>query len=122
MTITTPLLSAEEARLVRDTEPSFSNRQGIDLPSKLNDFAAEVAAEVGDIQSGSGTVLNGATTAVIAVGTEFNGAIAVVSFAEAPVAASKIWAGPVAGGNLTVAIDVDNTADVDFHYILDGRS
>ena len=120
--INLPLLSDEEVRIVRDTEPTFSNRpNGIDLPAKLNAFADEVAAEVGAVQSGTATVLNGATTAVVALGTEFNGALAVVSFAEAPTAAAKIWAGPVAGGNLTINIDVDNTADLDVHYIVDGR-
>jgi hypothetical protein len=121
MSIPSSILSDEEARTIRDNEPTFSNRQGVDLPEKLNSFAASVAAEVGGIQSGTATVLNGATTAVIAVGAEFDGSLAVVSFAEAPTAASTVWAGPVAGGNLTVAIDVDNTADLDVHYLLDAR-
>lgn len=128
MSISTTMLTAEQSRVVRDAEPSFSNRQGIDLPTLLNDFAAEVSAagDVRDVQdalliSGVGTILNGATTVVIAVGAEFDGAFAVVSFGEAPASTVLVWSGVVASGNLTITADQDNTADLDVNYILDAR-
>lgn len=73
------------------------------------------------ILSGMLIIPNASTSVVQAVGVGYNGKIAVVSFGEAPVAAVKIWAGLVAGGNLTINIDQDNTADLDVFYILDGR-
>lgn len=65
---------------------------------------------------GTGTIANGTTQDVISVGTDYNGKLAVVSFAESPGTAAKIWAGAVAGGNLTVNVDADPGTDVDFHY------
>jgi hypothetical protein len=128
MTIPAAILSAEQARAVRDNDPTFGDRQGIDLPRLLNDFAAAVKTDVeasttdlADILSGTATILNATTSIAVVVGAAYNGKRAVVSFAEAPVAAAKIWAAPVSGGNLTIAIDVNNTADVDVHYVLDGR-
>lgn len=123
MSISTAILTAEQARVVRDNEPTLSDRpQGVDLPLLLNTFAAEVSAQDDLIASGVGTILNGATTVVIAVGAQFDGEYAIVGFAEAPVAAVLTWAGVVAGGNLTINVNADNTADVDVSYIIDGRA
>lgn len=107
-----------EAARVRDNEPTFSQRpNGVDLPAKMQAILDEMLK----VQTGAATVLNATTSIVVAVGAEFDGKLAVVSFAEAPTAATLIWAGPVAAGNLTINIDVDNTADLDVHYVLDGR-
>lgn len=75
---------------------------------------------LGKILSGTLTVLNGQTTITSSVGAAYNGKPVLVSFAEAPTAAAKCW-GVVAAGTLTLTIDVDNTADLDLTYLIDGR-
>ena len=75
---------------------------------------------LGKILSGSLTVLNGQTTITSSVGAAYNGKPVLVSFGEAPTAAAKCW-GVVAAGTLTLSIDVDNTADLDLTYLIDGR-
>lgn len=82
--------------------------------------ATAALADLGKILSGKLTVLNGATSATLTVGAAFNGKPVLVSFAEAPTAASMCY-GVVAAGDLTVNINVDNTADLDLNYIIDGR-
>jgi hypothetical protein len=45
MSVPTTMLTAEQARQIRDAMPVLSDRDpGIDLPTLLNDFAATVAA------------------------------------------------------------------------------
>lgn len=97
---------------------------GANVEAALQEVGAELAdinADLADIIDGTATILSGGTSIVVAVGAGFNGKFPVVSFAEAPVAAAIVWAGPVAGGNLTININVNNTADLDVHYIIDGR-
>ena len=74
------------------------------------------------LASGQGTILDTATAVVVAVGAQFDGATATVSFGEAPTAAIKISSAPVSGGNLTITIDQDNTAERLVNWALDGRS
>jgi hypothetical protein len=76
------------------------------------------AMDHGTVLAGSATIPNGSTSVVVAVGTRFNGRLAVVSFAEDPGSATAIWAGPVAGGNLTITVDLNPGTDVDVHYLL----
>ena len=68
--------------------------------------------------AGQATILNGATTAVVAVGASLNGAEAQVSFAEAPTAAVSVYSTAVAGGNLTIGIDADNTANIKINWMI----
>lgn len=88
---------------------------------QVHDFLEALEDDRQALVSGLLVIPNGDTDVVQALGSAFDGKIAVVSFGEAPTAASKIWAGPVTGGNLTIHIDVDNTADLDVYYIVDGR-
>ena len=111
----------EQARQIRDNMPVLGDRPpGVDLPTLLNALEVRVATEE-LIQSGTATIANGDTTIAVAVGVALNGKLAVVSFAEAPTAATLIFAAPVAGGNLTITIDQDNTTTLDVHFVLDGR-
>ena len=75
---------------------------------------------LGKILSGKLTVSSGQTTITSSVGAAYNGKPVLVSFAEAPTAAAKCW-GVVAADTLTLTIDVDNTADLDLTYLIDGR-
>jgi hypothetical protein len=87
------------------------------------DANADLAqAAVDAIASGFDTILNGQVSKVVAVGAEFNGKYAVVSFAETPTAATKISSAAVADGNLTITIDQDNTADLLVSYFIDARA
>jgi hypothetical protein len=70
--------------------------------------------------AGKAKVLNGATTVVVAVGAQYSGMEALVSFAQAPTAAKACYATAVVGGNLTIGIDVDNTADIFINYAVIG--
>tara|TARA_Y100000034_G_scaffold136543_1_gene213730 strand:- start:8590 stop:8979 length:390 start_codon:yes stop_codon:yes gene_type:complete len=126
------LFTDEEARMIRDNMPVMGDRPpGVDIVEKIEGVstaggaaqaAADVAqADVDAIVSGVGTILNGTTSIAVTVGAAFNGKRAVVSMAEAPTAAALVWAGVVAGGDLTLNCDVDNTASLDVNYVLDGR-
>jgi hypothetical protein len=111
------LFTAAEASRIRDNEPTFSNRpNGVDIVAKME-------ADRALLISGTATVLNAATTVVVAVGDQFDGAVVLCSFAEAPTAAGvdNCW-GAVASGNLTLNIPVDNTADLDINWMIDGRA
>ena len=44
-----------------------------------------------------------------------------VSFAEAPTAATKIWTAKDGSGDLVIHIDQDNTANLKVNYIIDLR-
>ena len=134
------VLTTEQARRIRDNHRVLTNRPpGVDLPAVLETFkdnvqaeidAAEVAyaaadaviaAELAKVVSGTATILDTTTSIAVTLGAAFDGKLAVVSFAEAPTAATLIFAVPVASGDLTISIDQDNTADLDVHYIVDGR-
>lgn len=117
------VFTEEQRRMIRDYHPSLGDRPpGIDLAQLLEDAFAARDAEVAAIVSGEATILNGNTSVVVALGSAFANKKAVVSFAEAPTAAALIWAGPADGaGDLTIEIDVDNTADIVVHYVADGR-
>ncbi len=119
----------DAAQVVYD--PTASGLAAVDAQAAIdenNTIADQAVADalaaqdsVNAITSGTDTVLNGATSVVVAVGAAFNGKLAVVGFGALPVAAGLVWAGPVAAGNLTINIDVDNTADMVVNYIVDGR-
>ncbi len=128
MTIPAAILDAEQLRVLNSNEPTLGKNQGINLGTLLNDWAAIVKAEaeaatsaLSLIVSGQDTILNSATTVVVTVGTQFDGKFAVVSFGEAPTAAVDISSAPVSGGDLTITIDQDNTANLLVNYIIDGR-
>jgi hypothetical protein len=72
------------------------------------------------IRKGFATVPNGATIVVVAVGAECNGKPVCVTPLVAMTAARFFWA-ECSGGNLSLSIDVDNTADLTFSYQIDAR-
>lgn len=91
------------------------------LTANTNPGTATWASSAAVIKAaGQATILNGATTAVVAVGAALNGAEAVVAFGEAPTAAKAVYSTAVAGGNLTIGIDVDNTANVKVNWVIYG--
>ena len=123
MLSTDPVLTAEEARVVRDNEPTFSDRQGIDLPAKLNGLKEELAAEFNNIVTGTATVLNTTTSITVTeatLGAAFGGSPVQLTFAESPTAATLAFA-TWSGDDLVVNIDQNNTADIDLFYSVDGR-
>lgn len=71
--------------------------------------------------SGTATIPSAATSVVVAVGAQYTGKRAVVSWADDPGSAAKLWADVVSAGNLTINCDVAPGADKDIHYIIDGR-
>lgn len=80
--------------------------------------------DLGDLAlmvSGNATITNGTTSVVVNVGAAFNNKVPIVSFGENPTAATKVWAAPPSGGNLTIEVDQDPTADTVVHYFIDGR-
>lgn len=83
----------------------------------------EIATDNAALVSGQATILNGATSVTVAVGAGYNGKKAVACFAEQPTAAGVKWlsADDVAGGNLVLRINVDNTANLKVNWWLDGR-
>lgn len=121
MTIPASILSEEQARVIRDNEPTFSNRQGVDLPTLLNDFAAAVKAEAEKITSGEAVVLDTTDNVVVAVGAEFDGLPAVATLAEADGAIHVLHAVWDGSGNLTITTSAVVTADRTVYYIVDGR-
>lgn len=123
MSIRTAILTDEEARVVRDNEPTFSDRQGVDLPAKLNEFAAEVAAEVGGLISGVGTVPNGTAQVIIAdpalAGLDGSPCWAVLAEPDGTLAVGSCqW-----NGDDTFDINTTGnvTADRDVFWFVDGR-
>ena len=82
--------------------------------------AATANTALGNLLSGTLTVLNGQTTITQLVGAAFNGKPVLVSPAASPTAAAW-WRGAVAGGALTLTIDADNTADLPLYFLIDGR-
>lgn len=82
----------------------------------------ELVTQLGKVVFGQATILNGNTSVTVAVGGQFNDTDnAVVSFAEAPTAASKLWTTKDGSGDLVINIDVNNTADLKVNYIIDRR-
>lgn len=77
MAVPTTILTAEESRVVRDSDPVLSDRPpGVDLPGKLNAFAESVSSEVAAVSdtanatnaglvSGIETVLNGQSSVTV---------------------------------------------------------
>jgi hypothetical protein len=85
-------------------------------------LAQLLKADSAGFLSGQTTILNGATTRVISVGAAYNGKPVYATFGAQPTAAGVKWlSGVVSGGNLTLAINVDNTADLAVNYSIDGR-
>ena len=121
MTIPSTMLTTNEVDTLNRNEPTLSKNQGIDLGAKLNAFAALVAGDNAALISGQATILNAATTVIVAVGTAFDGKFGMVSFGEAPTAATILSSAPVTGGNLTITSDQDNTADLLVNWSIDGR-
>lgn len=71
--------------------------------------------------SGSATVLSGQTTiTVTGLPTGLAGKPVLLTTKEEPTAATSWW-GSVTGTTLTITIDVDNTANLQFNYFIDGR-
>jgi hypothetical protein len=95
------------------------------IVAALNEVDAAAAAAQADVDlvtSGWVTILNGQTSVVQAVGAGFNAKPVQLTFGEQPTAAGVKWlSGVVAGGNLTVSINVDNTANLLVYYTIDGR-
>lgn len=94
-------------------------------PSPMGFIARDVLLgdrldEVASMISGTATVANGDTTVTVDVGAAYDGKPVLLTFGEAPTAAT-IVSGSVAAGTLTITIDQDNTADLDVHYMVDGR-
>ena len=131
------ILTAEESRVVRQNEPTFSNNQGIDLPARLETHRAAVeaaltategvadtaAADLADIPSGLATVLNATTSITVTAATlggSFGGSPVALTFAEAPTAATLLFA-TWSGNDLVINVDQDNTANVDVYFVVDGR-
>lgn len=107
-------LTDNERRQLETYAPYLSpNPPGADLASLLE--------KLGNILTGTATVLDGNTSVVVAVGAEYDGLPVVCTFGEEPTAAAIVSA-TVASGNLTITIDADNTADLLVHYMIDGRA
>lgn len=108
------IFTDEQKRVINANDPTLSVvKPGIGLADVLEAHDAKFV-------SGTVTVLDTATTATATVGAAFNGKPVLVTFGEAPTAATIVSAA-VAAGTLTVTIDQDNTADLDVHYFIDGR-
>lgn len=71
--------------------------------------------------SGQATVANGATTVTVAVGAAYDGANAVVGFGETPTVAATVSSAVVAGGDLVITTNADNTADLLVNWFIDAR-
>jgi len=100
----TPLFNDEEVRVIRDTEPTFSDRApGVDLAGKLN---AKFWSSVEQIDDGD-------TTVAVVVGSAWDGMPATASIATAGSSALYVksveWDG---SGTLTVTVDQDPGADL----------
>lgn len=125
MSIATEILTDEQARRVRDNEPTLSDRPpGVDLPTLLNDWASSVSGEVADFVSGTATVLDGNTSVTVTAATlggTYGGSPVQLTWAEQPTAATDVSAS-WSGDDLVITIDADNTADVDVYFLVDGRS
>lgn len=123
------VFTTEQTRRINDYHRVLTDRPpGIDLAGLMETFKDNVQAEIdadeaelAKVVFGTATILNGQTSIAVTLGAAFNGKLAVVSFAEASTAALRVFAGPVAAGDLTIAINQDNTADLDVHYAVDGR-
>lgn len=108
------IFTDEQKRVLDQNSPVLAAiKPGIDLANTLEAHDAKMV-------SGTATVADGDTTVVVAVGAAFNAKPVIVSFAEAPTAATVVSAA-IATGSLTITIDQDNTADLDVNYFIDGR-
>lgn len=84
--------------------------------------ASAAQGAVDNIVFGQATILNGQTSITVAVAGGFaNEDNAVVSFAEAPTAATKIWTAKDGSGDLVIHIDQNNTANLKVNYVIDRR-
>lgn len=99
MSCPTEILTAAQAAMVRDNEPTLSDRApGIDLPSLLNDYAAEVALLVDASTTTLAAHLDGGTSKHDATEVDVEGSLtyfpagglqAALAYADAILAASK---------------------------------
>ena len=71
------------------------------------------------LASGAATVANGATTVVVAVGADFDGAQVFLT-PTGDTRSSVHWFGAVASGNLTITVDTDpgHASGCPFNYLL----
>ena len=67
--------------------------------------------------TGSATVLAAATTVTAVVGADYNGKMVLVSPATSPGLATR-WYGVVAGGTLTITVDVVPGTNTAFNYLI----
>lgn len=108
------IFTDEQKRVIRENAPALSDRPpGMDLPKVLEEHDDKTT-------SGFATILSGQVAIVVAVGSAFDGKPVQASFAEAPTVAATIF-GVVSGGNLTLTIQANNTADLLCAYSIDGR-
>ena len=108
-------LTANQRRQLDTYDPGRS-------PNPPGAGLSDILENLGRIRTGTVTVLSGATTAVVDVGAQFNGAPVLVSFGALPTALDLDVFGAVANGTLTVTLSADNTADIPINYLIDGRS
>lgn len=130
MTIPATILSDEQLRVLRDNEPTLSDRQGIDLGKLLNDWAALVKADVEAAQadadaivSGTGVILSGnpsLTITAATLGGSYGGKPVVVTLNETDgtlYVLSAVWS----TNDLVVTLSGNATDDRTFSYMIDAR-
>ena len=103
---------------------SGSVRVAVQAPSLAPVFNTAVGAieeALALMVSGSATVLSGQTTiTVTGLPAGLAGKPVLLTTKEEPTAATSWW-GSVTGTTLTITIDIDNTANLQFNYFIDGR-
>lgn len=131
-TTTSPFLTAEKLRRIRDNFQLLSNRPdgNVDLGKMLNDLVDALVTDLTAIEtdaekivSGSLTVANGATFGTVAVGAEYNGKPIVASLAQTDTSATFVKGAVVSGGLAVVTIDQDpaDAGGCAVYFIIDGR-
>lgn len=95
--------------------------QDPNLASAFSSTADAISAELAKIVSGSATVLSGQTAiTVTGLPAGLENKPVLLTTKEEPTAATSWW-GSVTGTTLTITINVDNTANLQFNYLIDGR-
>lgn len=130
MTIPSTMLTDEEKRVIRDNAPTLSDRQGVDLPTKLDEFAESVKTEVeandtelaglvsgkAEIESGNDAITVSAAT----LGGSYGGSPVVAQLMESDgslYVLSAAWS----TDDLVITISGNATGDRTVGFFIDAR-
>lgn len=114
------LFTAEVKRRINDYFPALGDRPpGMGDGGLLGLLESTIGPALpgSTVLVGTATVGNGTTSEVVSVGDEYDGAAVFLTAQESLGTAAKYW-GSVASGNLTITVDADPGADVDFAYMI----